>query len=116
MTVKTSRFLPVFLAGLALSGCASGPGPMSATENMVDDDVVAEELVVIPAAPETEETTALIYEWDTQYSAFLSPPIEVRRQARADCTSEGYEIAIVETLKLEGNVATAIFICRGDFE
>ena len=39
-----------------------------------------------------------------------------RRQAKADCVSEGYEVAVVETLVLDGNVATAHFICRGDFE
>ena len=77
------------------------------------------------AAPEAEEAVAsevvvevplLVYEWDTEFSAFLSPPIEVRRQAKADCVSEGYEVAVVETLVLDGNVATAHFICRGDFE
>ena len=72
--------------------------------------------VSAPASEAVAQTTALIYEWDTQYSAFLSPPIEVRRQAKNDCVAEGYEIAVVETLKLDGNVATAVFICRGDFE
>ena len=36
--------------------------------------------------------------------------------ARDDCLSAGYEIATVETLALEANIATVTFICRGDFE
>lgn len=82
------------------------------------------------ANPETETTPAasasdtvgapveqtLVYEWDTEFSAFLSPPIEIRRMARDDCVKAGYEVAVVGTLALEGNVARATYICRGDFE
>jgi hypothetical protein len=58
----------------------------------------------------------LVYSWDTEFSTFLSPPVEVRRLARDDCLADGYEIATVGTLALDGNIATATFICRGDFE
>ena len=58
----------------------------------------------------------LTYEWDTGFSGFLSPPIEVRRAAKADCISEGYEVAVVEMMALREAVATATFICRGDAE
>ena len=58
----------------------------------------------------------LTYEWDTGFSGFLSPPIEVRRAAKADCMSEGYQVAVVEVMALRGAVATATFICRGDTE
>ena len=37
-------------------------------------------------------------------------------EARDDCLAAGYEIATVETLALEANIATVTFICRGDFE
>ena len=59
---------------------------------------------------------ALVYEWDTEFSAFLSPPIEIRRMARDDCVRAGYEVAVVETMALEGSVARATYICRGDSE
>ena len=107
-------------AGLLLAGCTSIKQYLSPAETGVADAEQAE-----AAAPEAEgavasevvvEAPLLVYEWDTGFSAFLSPPIEVRRQAKADCVSEGYEVAVVETLVLAGNVATAHFICRGDFE
>ena len=69
-----------------------------------------------PETAEAPEEQFLVYEWDTEFSAFLSPPIEVRRMAREDCVKAGYEVAVVETLALEGNVARATYICRGDFE
>ena len=106
--------------GLLLGGCTSIKQYLGWAETVAVD---AER--VDSAAPEVEEAVAsevvveaplLVYEWDTEFSAFLSPPIEVRRQAKADCVTEGYEVAVVGTLALDGNVATGHFICRGDFE
>ena len=107
-------------AGLLLGGCTSTKQYLSSAETGAADAEQAE--AVAPEAEEAVvsevfvEATLLVYEWDTEFSAFLSPPIEVRRQAKADCVSEGYEVAVVETLVLDGNVATAHFSCRGDFE
>lgn len=119
MSGNTTGIWFVALAGLALAGCSSIPNPFAAAEPVpVEPEAAAqtENNVEVPVNEPVAQTTALIYEWDTQYSAFLSPPIEVRRQAKNDCVADGYEIAVVETLKLDGNVATAVFICRGDFE
>ena len=69
-----------------------------------------------PGSAEIVEAPFLTYEWDTGFSGFLSPPIEVRRAAKADCMSEGYQVAVVEVMALRGAVATATFICRGDTE
>jgi hypothetical protein len=93
--------------------------PAPSTSSAPADPVAAgqtDEGAGVTAVEAVEEPTALTFEWDTQFSAFLSPPIEVRRLAKDACVAEGYEIATVETMKLENNVATAIFICRGDFE
>ena len=107
-------------AGLLLGGCTSIKQYLGWAETGAADAEQAE-----AAAPEAEdaivsevvvEAPLLVYEWDTKFSAFLSPPIEVRRQAKADCVTEGYEVAVVGTLVLDGNLATAHFICRGDFE
>ena len=71
------------------------------------------------ASPESTEIVKapfLTYEWDTGFSGFLSPPVEVRRAAKADCMSEGYQVAVVEVMALRGAVAKATFICRGDAE
>ena len=72
--------------------------------------------VAAPESAEIVEAPFLTYEWDTGFSGFLSPPIEVRRAAKADCMSEGYQVAVVEVMALRGAVATATFICRGDSE
>ena len=69
-----------------------------------------------PVSAEIGTAPFLTYEWDTDFSGFLSPPIEVRRAAKADCISEGYQVAVVEVMALRGAVATATFICRGDAE
>ena len=118
--MSMSKICPALMisAGLLLGGCTSIKQYLSPAETGAADAEQA-------AAPEAGEAVAsevvveaplLVYDWDTEFSAFLSPPIEVRRQAKADCVSEGYEVAVVETLVLDGNVATAHFICRGDFE
>ena len=120
--MSMSKICPAMMisAGLLLSGCTSIKHYLSPVKTGAADAEQTE-----AAAPETQKAVAseviveaqlLVYEWDTEFSAFLSPPIEVRRQAKADCVSEGYEVAVVETLMLDGNVATAHFICRGDFE
>lgn len=114
--------MPVLMiaTGLALGGCSAVTQFLSQGD-AVEPAPVTEEVAApeAPEAPVTEviaEPTLLVYEWDTGFSSFLSPPIEVRRQARDDCKSEGYEVAVVETMMLDGNIATAHFICRGDFE
>ena len=120
--MSMSKICPalMILACLLLGGCTSSKQYLSPTETGAAEAERAD-----AAVPEVEEAVAsevvfqaplLVYKWDTEFSAFLSPPIEVRRQAKADCVSEGYEVAVVETLALDGNVATAHFICRGDFE
>ena len=120
--MSMSKICPalMILAGLLLGGCTSTNHYLSPAETGAADVEQTE-----AAAPEAEEAfpsevvveaPPFVYEWDTEFSAFLSPPIGVRRQAKADCVSEGYEVAVVETLALDGNVATAHFICRGDFE
>ena len=107
-------------AALLLGGCTSIKQYLSPAETGAADaeqaKAAALEVEEAIASEVVVETPLLVYEWDTEFSAFLSPPIEVRRQAKADCVSEGHEVAVVETLMLDGNVATAHFICRGDFE
>jgi len=106
--------------GLALGGCSTVTQFLSSDDTTealpVTEEVAAPEAPEAPVEDVIAEPTLLVYEWDTGFSSFLSPPIEVRQQARDDCKSEGYEVAVVETMMLDGNIATAHFICRGDFE
>ena len=120
--MSMNKIYPVLLVsvGLLLGGCTSIKQHLSPAETGTADagqvEAVAPEAEGAVASEVVVAAPILVYEWDTEFSAFLSPPIEVRRQAKADCVSEGYEVAVVETLLLNGNVATAHFICRGDFE
>ena len=120
--MSMSKICPVLMisAGLLLGGCTSiKQYPGLAETGAVDAervDSAATEAEEAVASEVVVEAPLLVYEWDTEFSAFLSPPIEVRRQAKADCVAEGYEVAVVGTLALDGNVATGHFICRGDFE
>jgi len=120
MTVTINRPCLVVLAGLILSGCMAMRGsPPVAPQDEMSGQAETEQAET-GAGTVTSQTIvappSLTYSWDTEFSAFLTPPIEVRRLAKNDCVSEGYEIAVVKTMKLEGNMATALFICRGDFE
>ena len=122
LVTSMNKLGPVLMiaTGLALGGCSMVKQFLSPDRGA--DAVPATEEAAAPDTPDApvEEavavSTLIVYEWDTGFSSFLSPPIEVRRQARADCQSEGYEVAVVETMMLDGNIATAHFICRGDFE
>ena len=117
-------FKPVIcvLLLLALGGCSIigiGMPASSADKTAIDaPDVTASAETDSVEAEDTEVVAApfLTYEWTTGFSGFLSPPMEVRRAAKADCVSEGYQVAVIEVLALHGDVATATYICRGDTE
>jgi hypothetical protein len=114
VTFKISAAIHIGLIGMIMAACNAGSGTQPQIATTPDtgdaDQTVVPQVVEQPAPP------PLVYSWDTEFSGFLSPPIEVRRMARDDCLAAGYEIATVETLALEANIATVTFICRGDFE
>ena len=122
VSFRKTAAIQIGLLGMLAVACAPNTGtePQTATSGI---DGESDQTVAAPAAAPMAEDTAeqppssqLVYSWDTEFSTFLSPPIEVRRLARDDCKANGYEIATVGTLALDGNIATATFICRGDFE
>lgn len=63
-----------------------------------------------PAAP---VMTPLEYSWDTNYSAMLTPPIEIRDKALTACNQRGFDRAYMQSLSLDEDKATAYFSCRG---
>ena len=82
MSGNITRICLVGLVGLALAGCSSIPNPLaSPAPGPTENDLSAQAATEAEAAASgtVVERPALVYEWDTQYSAFLSPPIEVRR-------------------------------------
>ena len=71
------------------------------------------------AAETTDQTTtapvmtSLQYSWDTNYSAMLTPPIEIRDKALIACKQRGFDRAYMQSLSLDEDKATAYFSCRG---
>ena len=71
------------------------------------------------AAEKTDQTltapvmTPLEYSWDTNFSAMLTPPIEIRDKALIACNQRGFDRAYMQSLSLDKDRATAYFSCRG---
>ena len=63
--------------------------------------------------PATPVMTPLQYSWDTNYSAMLTPPIEIRDKALTACNQRGFDRAYMQSLSLDKDRATAYFSCRG---
>ena len=63
--------------------------------------------------PTASVMTPLQYSWDTNYSAMLTPPIEIRDKALIACNQRGFDRAYVKSLSLDEDTATAYFSCRG---
>ena len=95
---------------------ASPPASGSGTTISADNPTGTADNAGADNSGENAPPPFLTYEWNTGFSGFLSPPIEVRRAAKADCVAEGYELAVVETMMLNGDVATAVYLCHGDTE
>ena len=91
-------FIVVVAAGL--SACATQQSMRKAAETTDQ----------IPAAP---VMTPLQYSWDTNYSAMLTPPIEIRDKALIACNQRGFDRAYMQSLSLDEDNATAYFSCRG---
>ena len=90
----------VMAAVAMLSACSS----QYATRNAVDAKSPASAAVSI--AP-------LQYSWNTNYSAMLSPPMEIREQALAACVARGFDRAYMQSISINEDQATAYFACRG---
>ena len=102
--------------GVADKGLTGAAAPDFCANNSADDAARSAAADNPGDAGDTAPLPFLTYEWNTGFSGFLSPPIEVRRAAKNDCIAEGYELAVVETMTLNGDVATAIYLCQGDTE
>ena len=101
---------------VADKGLTGAVAPDFSANKSADDTARSAAAVNASDASDAAPLPFLTYEWNTGFSGFLSPPIEVRRAAKNDCIAEGYELAVVETMTLNGDVATAIYLCQGDTE
>ena len=90
----------IVVLAAGLSGCATQQSLRKAVETTDQ----------APAAP---IMTPLEYSWDTNYSAMLTPPIEIRDKALTACNQRGFDRAYMQSLSLDKDRATAYFSCRG---
>ena len=117
MTIRMTAAIHMGLLCAVAAACAptTVTGPATVSDGGAGESA-AQTIQSVDETVEEDAPTPLVYSWDTEFSAFLSPPIEIRRLAQDDCRVAGYEIAVVETMALAGSTATATFICQGDFE
>ena len=90
----------IVVAAAGLSACATQQSMRKAVETTDQT----------PTAP---VMTPLQYSWDTNYSAMLTPPIEIRDKALIACNQRGFDRAYMQSLSLNEDNATAYFSCRG---
>jgi hypothetical protein len=74
----------------------------SQTDDMPDDEV--EQNVVLPP---------LSFTWNTDYASFVTAPQQVRTAAKQACEARGYEVAVMASISLDADSASANFTCRG---
>jgi uncharacterized lipoprotein YajG len=90
----------VMVAVAMLTACPS----QHATRNAVD---------ATNPAPAAVSMAPLQYSWNTNYSAMLSPPMDIREQALAACVERGFDRAFMQSIAINEDQATAYFSCRG---
>jgi len=90
----------VMVAVAMLTACPS----QHATRNAVD---------ATNPAPAAVSMAPLQYSWNTNYSAMLSPPMDIREQALAACVERGFDRAYMQSIAINEDQATAYFSCRG---
>lgn len=94
------KIVLVMAAMAMLSACPS----QHVTRNAVD---------ATSLAPATVSLTPLQYSWNTNYSAMLSPPLDIRKQALAACVERGFDRAHMQSISINEDQAIADFSCRG---
>ena len=115
----TIGMLP-FLA-LILSACSvprdadSMPAADSGQDSMASSPAAAGSDV--DAALQTDEQNTVLsplsFTWNTDYASFVTAPQQVRTAAKQACEARGYEVAVMVSISLDADSASADFTCRG---
>ena len=94
------KLMVIVVVAIGLSACATQHSMRKAVETT--DQALAAPVM-----------TPLEYSWDTNYSAMLTPPIEIRDKALTACNQRGFDRAYMQSLSLHEDRAMAYFSCRG---
>ena len=55
----------------------------------------------------------LSFTWNADYASFVTAPQQVRTAAKQACEARGYEVAVMASILLDADSASADFTCRG---
>ena len=94
------KIIYIIAAVAVLSGCPSQQATRSAGE------AAAPQATALSMVP-------MKYSWNTNYSAMLSPPLDIREKALAACKQRGFDRAYMQSIAIDEDQATAYFSCRG---
>ena len=94
------KIIYIMAAAAVLSGCPSQHAMRNTGE------AAAPQATAPSMAP-------MQYSWNTNYSAMLSPPLDIREKALAGCTQRGFDRAYMQVIAIDEDQATAHFSCRG---
>ena len=94
------KIIYITAAVAVLSGCSLQPATRNAGE------AAAPQATAPSMAP-------MQYSWNTNYSAMLSPPLDIREKALAACKQRGFDRAYMQVIAIYEDQATAHFSCRG---
>ena len=94
------KIIYIIAAVAVLSGCPLQQATRSAGE------AAAPQATALSMAP-------MKYSWNTDYSAMLSPPFDIREKALAACKQRGFDRAYMQSIAIDEDQATAYFSCRG---
>ena len=94
------KIIYIMAAVAVLSGCPS----QQATRNA--GEAAAPKATAPSMAP-------MHYSWNTNYSAVLSSPLDIKEKALAACTQRGFDRAYMQSISIDEDQATAYFSCRG---
>ena len=94
------KMIYIMAAVAVLSGCPSQQASHNAGE------------AAVPQAT-APSMTPMKYSWNTNYSAMLSPPLDIREKALAACIQRGFDRAYMHLIAIYEDQATAHFSCRG---
>ena len=113
-----SKSLALFAVVFALGACASQTqSPM--LNDAAGDGLATRDQATASAEPIAEpapQMLPLAQSWKTNYAGFVQAPVEVLRLGLRACQQRGFEVATISTIGLDGDEATATFLCQGDVE
>ena len=101
----------------SVPAAGSGQDLMASSPAAAGSDVDAASQTDDMPENEVEQNAALpsfSFTWNSDYACFVAAPQQVRTAAKQACEARGYEVAVMASISLDANSASADFTCRGN--